>query len=121
VDGHHRRRRRHHEGRARRSRGAKRVFGVAIRLPFETTANEVISGDEKLIRFRYFFTRKLMFMSQSDAVVLFPGGFGTQDEAFETLTLIQTGKATDDPDRACSRARAATTGATGTTTSGAAC
>ncbi|MFW5652891.1 MAG: LOG family protein [Planctomycetota bacterium] len=72
--------------------GRTASFGVAIRLPFETTANEFIAGDEKLINFRYFFTRKLMFVSQSNAVALFPGGFGTQDENFETLTLIQTGK-----------------------------
>lgn len=73
--------------------GRDASFGVAIRLPFETTANEIIAGDEKLIHFRYFFTRKLMFLFHADAVVLFPGGFGTMDEAFETLTLIQTGKA----------------------------
>lgn len=72
--------------------GRTASFGVAIRLPFETTANEFIAGDEKLINFRYFFTRKLMFVSQSNAVAMFPGGFGTQDENFETLTLIQTGK-----------------------------
>ena len=68
-------------------------FGLAIRLPFETTANAIIEGDHKLINFRYFFTRKLMFMTHSDAVVACPGGFGTQDELFEALTLIQTGKA----------------------------
>jgi hypothetical protein len=73
--------------------GREQSFGVAIRLPFETTANEVIAGDDKLIHFRYFFTRKLMFISQCEAVALFPGGFGTMDEAFEALTLIQTGKA----------------------------
>ena len=67
-------------------------FGLSIRLPFETTANTVIEGDPKLINFRYFFTRKLMFMSHADALAVFPGGFGTQDEMFETLTLIQTGK-----------------------------
>ncbi|MHC4217628.1 MAG: LOG family protein [Planctomycetota bacterium] len=67
-------------------------FGLSIRLPFETTANTVIEGDPKLINFRYFFTRKLMFMSHADAVAIFPGGFGTQDEAFETLTLVQTGR-----------------------------
>ncbi len=72
--------------------GKAASFGVAIRLPFETTANTVIHGDEKLIHFRYFFTRKLMFLSQAQAVALFPGGFGTMDEAYETLTLIQTGK-----------------------------
>jgi uncharacterized protein (TIGR00730 family) len=77
--------------------GRAASFGVAIRLPFETTANDVILGDEKLIHFRYFFTRKLMFLSQAEAVALFPGGFGTMDEAFETLTLVQTGKASPLP------------------------
>ena len=73
--------------------GRDASFGVAIRLPFETTANDIIAGDQKLIHFRYFFTRKLMFLFHADAVVLFPGGFGTMDELFETLTLVQTGKA----------------------------
>ena len=73
--------------------GRQASFGVAIRLPSELTANEFIDGDSKLIVFRYFFTRKLIFVSKAHAVVLFPGGFGTQDEGFETLTLIQTGKA----------------------------
>jgi len=77
--------------------GAERSFGVAIRLPFETSANEFIANDPKLITFRYFFTRKLMFMWQSHAVALFPGGFGTQDEGFEALTLVQTGKAPTIP------------------------
>ncbi|MEM9294924.1 MAG: LOG family protein [Planctomycetota bacterium] len=67
-------------------------FGVSIRLPFETSANDVITGDEKLITFRYFFTRKLMFLWEASAVAMFPGGYGTQDELFEALTLIQTGK-----------------------------
>jgi hypothetical protein len=70
----------------------ERCFGLRIRLPFEAGANTVIDGDPKLINFRYFFTRKLMFMAHSDAVAVFPGGFGTQDELFEALTLIQTGK-----------------------------
>lgn len=77
--------------------GRSASFGVAIRLPFETTANEIIAGDEKLIHFRYFFTRKLMFLSQAEAVALIPGGFGTMDEAYETLTLVQTGKASPIP------------------------
>lgn len=77
--------------------GRAASFGVAIRLPFEQNANHVIKDDEKLINFRYFFTRKLMFLSQAEAVVLFPGGFGTMDEAYETLTLVQTGKATPMP------------------------
>lgn len=77
--------------------GPERSFGVAIRLPFEQSTNEVIAGDSKLITFRYFFTRKLMFISQAEAVALFPGGFGTMDEGFEVLTLIQTGKASMVP------------------------
>lgn len=77
--------------------GREKSFGVAIRLPFEQTTNEVIAGDSKLITFRYFFTRKLMFISQAEAVALFPGGFGTMDEAFELLTLVQTGKASMVP------------------------
>lgn len=72
--------------------GKDSSFGLSIRLPFETNANTVIKGDSKLVTFRYFFTRKLMFVSQCDAVVCFPGGFGTQDETFESLTLTQTGK-----------------------------
>ncbi len=77
--------------------GRQASFGVAIRLPFETSANDVIAGDDKLIHFRYFFTRKLMFLSQAEAIALFPGGFGTMDEAFEALTLIQTGKSSMIP------------------------
>lgn len=73
--------------------GVKNSFGVSIRLPFETNSNDVIIGDPKLMTFRYFFTRKLIFVSQCDALALFPGGFGTLDEAFEVLTLVQTGKA----------------------------
>lgn len=72
--------------------GGSRSFGVNIILPFEATANPFIAGDPKLINFKYFFTRKLMFIKESEAFVLMPGGFGTLDEAFELLTLIQTGK-----------------------------
>ena len=72
--------------------GRKASFGVAIRLPFEQSTNEIIADDDKLVNFRYFFTRKLMFMKESSAIALFPGGFGTQDEGFEALTLVQTGK-----------------------------
>lgn len=68
-------------------------FGLSILLPFESPTNAVIEGDPKLIHFRFFFTRKLMFMSHSDALAAFPGGFGTLDELFEMLTLMQTGKA----------------------------
>jgi uncharacterized protein (TIGR00730 family) len=72
--------------------GRDHSFGLNILLPFEQSANSVVHGDPKLMTLRYFFTRKLMLIKESDAVVLFPGGFGTHDEAFEALTLIQTGK-----------------------------
>ena len=72
--------------------GADCSFGLNIRLPFEQNSNDFIDDDPKLIKFKYFFTRKLFFLRESDAIALFPGGFGTQDEAFETLTLCQTGK-----------------------------
>jgi uncharacterized protein (TIGR00730 family) len=75
-----------------RGAGRDRSFGVNIRLPHEQRANRVIHGDPKLMTFRYFFTRKVFFLKEADAVVLFPGGFGTHDEGFETLTLLQTGK-----------------------------
>jgi uncharacterized protein (TIGR00730 family) len=77
---------------AQEGAGREHSFGVNIRLPFEQQANPVISGDPKLINFRYFFTRKVMFVKESHAVALFPGGYGTHDEGFEALTLIQTGK-----------------------------
>ena len=73
--------------------GREASFGVAISLPFEQRTNAIIEGDKKLINFKYFFTRKLLFMKEAMAVVLFPGGFGTQDEGFEVMTLVQTGKA----------------------------
>ena len=72
--------------------GRENSFGLNIRLPFEQEANPFITGDPKLINFKYFFTRKLFLLRESDAVALFPGGFGTQDEAFECMTLSQTGK-----------------------------
>jgi hypothetical protein len=72
--------------------GRENSIGVNILLPFEQSANSVIAGDTKLMHLKYFFTRKLLFVKESDAVALFPGGFGTQDEAFEALTLVQTGK-----------------------------
>ncbi|MBK1832719.1 LOG family protein [Roseibacillus ishigakijimensis] len=72
-------------------------FGLNISLPFEATANEFIAGDPKLIDYNYFFTRKLAFVKEVDAAVACPGGFGTMDEIFEALTLIQTGKATVYP------------------------
>jgi hypothetical protein len=72
--------------------GRENSFGLNIQLPFEQQANPIIEGDPKLIHFKYFFTRKLFLLKESDAVALFPGGFGTQDEAFECMTLSQTGK-----------------------------
>lgn len=77
--------------------GRENSFGLNISLPFEAAANEFIFGDEKLIDFNYFFTRKLAFVKEADALAAFPGGFGTMDEAFEALTLIQTGKARITP------------------------
>jgi uncharacterized protein (TIGR00730 family) len=72
--------------------GRDHSIGVNILLPFEQQANAVIRDDGKLMHLKYFFTRKLLFVKESDAVALFPGGFGTLDEGFEVLTLIQTGK-----------------------------
>jgi uncharacterized protein (TIGR00730 family) len=80
-------------GAAQAGAGREASFGVNIQLPFEQSANPTIAGDPKLINFRYFFTRKVMFVKESHAVALFPGGYGTHDEGFEALTLIQTGKA----------------------------
>jgi uncharacterized protein (TIGR00730 family) len=77
--------------------GVENAFGVSIRLPFEATTSEFLEGDPKLVNFRYFFTRKLTFVKESDGFALLPGGYGTLDEAFETLTLIQTGKAQPAP------------------------
>jgi uncharacterized protein (TIGR00730 family) len=72
--------------------GREHSIGVNILLPFEQEANAIIAGDIKLMHLKYFFTRKLLFVKESDAIALFPGGFGTQDEGFEVLTLVQTGK-----------------------------
>ncbi|MGH7253725.1 MAG: LOG family protein [Nitrospiraceae bacterium] len=72
--------------------GRESSFGVNIMLPFEQGPNAIIADDPKLITFKYFFTRKLLFVKESDAIALFPGGFGTHDEGFEVLTLAQTGK-----------------------------
>jgi hypothetical protein len=84
-------------GAANEGAGRSMSFGVNIRLPFEQEANRVIQGDRKLLHFRYFFTRKLFLLKESSAVCLFPGGFGTLDETFEVLTLLQTGKQTPLP------------------------
>ncbi len=72
--------------------GQDLAMGINILLPFEQGANRIIAGDPKLIHVKYFFTRKLLFVKESDGVALLPGGFGTLDEAFEVLTLLQTGK-----------------------------
>ncbi len=81
---------------ANKGAGKDNSFGVNIRLPFENGANEYLSQG-KVINFKYFFTRKVQFVKESDAFALFPGGFGTLDEAFELLTLIQTGKSDIHP------------------------
>jgi uncharacterized protein (TIGR00730 family) len=80
-------------GAAQHGAGREKGFGLNIKLPFEQKSNDTIVGDEKLMTFNYFFTRKLSFVKEADAFALFPGGFGTMDELFESLTLIQTGKA----------------------------
>ena len=72
--------------------GPEHSFGVNIRLPFEQKPNPVLEGNPRHIMFKYFFTRKVAFLKEADAVILFPGGFGTLDEALETITLVQTGK-----------------------------
>jgi hypothetical protein len=77
--------------------GREHSFGVNIRLPHEEGANPFIAQDPKLVEMRYFFTRKLMLIKESDAYAVLPGGFGTQDECFELLTLLQTGKAEPAP------------------------
>jgi uncharacterized protein (TIGR00730 family) len=79
-------------GSAQEGAGGERSFGLNIRLPFEQEANPWIADDPKLISFKYFFTRKLFLVREAHAMTFLPGGFGTADEAFEALTLIQTGK-----------------------------
>lgn len=82
---------------ANKGAGPAGGFGLAIRLPFEPEANPFVRRPDRLINFKYFFTRKLIFIKESDAFVLFPGGFGTNDECFELLTLLQTGKCEPRP------------------------
>ena len=82
---------------AARGAGRERSFGVNIRLPFEEGINDVLADDDKFVSMKYFFTRKLMLIKESSGFVSLPGGFGTQDETFELLTLFQTGKATPSP------------------------
>ena len=72
-------------------------FALNIRLPFEQKPNPYIDEKDKIINFKYFFTRKLIFVKETDATALFPGGFGTHDEGFEMLTLVQTGKSRPRP------------------------
>jgi uncharacterized protein (TIGR00730 family) len=84
-------------GAAQEGAGGEESFGLNIRLPFEQEANPWIAADPKLITFKYFFTRKLFLVKEASAFALFPGGFGTMDEAYETLTLMQTGKASVFP------------------------
>lgn len=80
------------------NKGAKGAdFALNIRLPFEQKPNPYVNEKERLINFKYFFTRKLIFIKETDATALFPGGFGTNDEGFEALTLIQTGKSRPRP------------------------
>jgi uncharacterized protein (TIGR00730 family) len=79
-------------GAAQEGAGGERSFGLNIRLPFEQEANPWIATDPKLITFKYFFTRKLFLLKEASGFALFPGGFGTMDEVFELLTLMQTGK-----------------------------
>ncbi len=77
--------------------GRKESFSLNIKLPFEQQYNPYTAGDDKAVSFKYFFNRKLFFLKESDATVIFPGGFGTLDECFESLTLIQTGKTKPRP------------------------
>ncbi len=72
--------------------GREHSMGLNIMLPFEQSANPVVAGDPKLVHMKYFFTRKLVFVKESNAICLLPGGFGTLDEGLEVLTLLQTGK-----------------------------
>jgi len=76
---------------------AGKEFALNIRLPFEQKPNPYIDEKDKIINFKYFFTRKLIFIKETDATALFPGGFGTNDEGFEMLTLVQTGKSKPRP------------------------
>lgn len=77
--------------------GSEDSFGVGITLPFEEKAAATIAEDPKMVMFKYFFTRKLTFMKESHGYALLPGGFGTMDESFELLTLLQTGKTVPAP------------------------
>src|SRR2546421_11546040 len=78
--------------------GVDRSIGINIRLPFEQEPSPLLAEDPKLVDMKYFFTRKLMLVKESAGFAVLPGGFGTQDEAFELLTLLQTGKAAPAPE-----------------------
>lgn len=97
--------------------GAAMSIGINIRLPFEQDPNPVIANDPKLLNLNYFFTRKLLFLKETDGLVLFPGGFGTLDEGFEVLTMLQTGKAEMMPIVMVDVPGGATTGTSGGSTS----
>ncbi|MBM4141724.1 MAG: TIGR00730 family Rossman fold protein [Nitrospira sp.] len=77
---------------ASRGAGPDSSFGIIIKLPFEKIANEIIANNPRMVRYKYFFNRKVAFIKETHAIALFPGGFGTMDEVMETLTLMQTGK-----------------------------
>lgn len=77
--------------------GKDNSFAVNIFLPFEQSANSVMKDTPRLITYKYFFNRKVAFVKEADAIAVFPGGFGTLDEAMEVFTLIQTGKTTPKP------------------------
>ena len=89
-----------------RRRGRRELASASsIRLPFEAATTQFLADDPKLVNFRYFFTRKVTFVKEAHAFVLLPGGFGTLDEAFELLTLVQTGQGAAGADRAARRPR----------------
>jgi uncharacterized protein (TIGR00730 family) len=77
--------------------GPDRAIGISIQLPFEEKPSDILAEGDRLVAMKYFFTRKLMLIKESSAFVCLPGGFGTQDETFELLTLLQTGKASPAP------------------------
>jgi uncharacterized protein (TIGR00730 family) len=77
--------------------GSENSFAVNIRLPFEQKPNPIMYRNPRTITYKYFFNRKVAFIKETDAVAVFPGGFGTLDEAMEVFTLVQTGKTSPKP------------------------
>ena len=77
--------------------GSENSFAVNIRLPFEQKPNPIMYRNPRLVTYKYFFNRKVAFVKEADAVAVFPGGFGTLDEAMEVFTLVQTGKTSPKP------------------------